>query len=307
MKKISIIIPVYFNEPSLLPLFEELKKVETQLHKRHVTMQLIFVDDGSHDNSWDRLLDIKQQRPETSLIKLTRNFGALAATKAGLQLATGDCFSILAADLQDPPSLILEMVDFFLQGHKFIIAIRKTRQDPFLKKFFAACYYKVLRLLVAPNYPKKGFDLFLLDKAYIHYLQKSSASTNTQLLTFWLGIKPIEIFYERQKRVHGKSRWTFAKNITFLLDSILGFSILPIRMISYIGLTVSLGSFFYGLWIFLRGVLGTFPVQGYASIIVLITFLLGLIILMLGIIGEYILRIFYESNIHIQYVVDETL
>lgn len=306
MKKISIIIPVYYNANSLAMLFSELLKVEQQLLAMQVASEWIFVDDGSGDHSWQCLLAIKQQRPDVKLVKLTRNFGAISACKAGYQFVTGDCFVVLAADLQDPPALLVELVGKWLAGYKFVVAERTGRKDPFLKKLYATLFYKILRVMVLNTYPKHGFDMFLLDSSFLPHFKNSSKGTNPSLFALWLGAKPEYIYYQRQQREGGgKSRWTFSKNITFFLDSILGFSVLPIRTISVIGLLVSFASFGYGLLIFVNTLLGYVQTKGYASTIVLITFLLGLIILMLGIIGEYILRIFYESNVHIQYVIDE--
>ena len=135
MKTISVIVPVYFNEGSLLLLFEELLKVEAQLAERECALELIFVDDGSGDDSLKVLLSLRERRPGIKVVKLARNFGAIHATKVGLHFVTGDCFMWLAADLQDPPSLIVEMVDIWLSGRKYVIATRAARHDPAMSKF----------------------------------------------------------------------------------------------------------------------------------------------------------------------------
>src|SRR5437660_7526541 len=210
-KTISIVVPVYFNEGSLPVLFETLLKIETKLAEKNVRMELIFVDDGSGDRSLEELLKIKQRKPETKVIKLTRNFGAAHASKTGLQFVTGDCFLMLAADLQDPPELIVEMIDRWLEGTKFVLCKRTQRLDPPTTRLFAYIFYKLVRFLVIKNYPSRGFDLALMDRAMLPYMQNSSKNINPPLFAYWLGFKPEIILYVRQKRRFGKSRYTFSK------------------------------------------------------------------------------------------------
>jgi dolichol-phosphate mannosyltransferase len=304
-KKISIVVPVYFNEPSLPYLFEILGDVEERLLERDVEMELIFVDDGSGDGSLEELFKIKRQRPATRIIKLTRNFGAVHATNAGLQFVTGDCFLALAADLQDSPELIPSLIDKWLQGAKFVICKRGRRGDPPISKFFAHVFYKLVRFFVIENFPSRGYDLALMDRALLPYLQNTSKNINPPLFAYWLGFEPEVILYERKKRSFGKSRWTFRKKVKLFLDSLLGFSVVPIRMISLVGFLVSLASFGYGIWIIFNAFRGKTVVQGFATIVTIISLLLGLVIIMLGIIGEYIWRIFDEINKRPESVIDE--
>ncbi|MEN6351612.1 MAG: glycosyltransferase family 2 protein [Syntrophomonas sp.] len=306
MKKVSVIIPVYYNEESLQPLLIKLLEVEKNLQEKDLELEIIFVDDGSGDSSFEELKKIKQQRPEnTRLIKLTRNFGAVHASKTGFQYVSGDCFIVLAADLQDPPELILEMVDKWLNGSKYVICVREERHDPVLSRIYAAFYYKVLHLLVRRDFPRGGFDLALMDKALLPYMQQSGKNINPSLFSYWLGFEPETIYYTRQERIFGKSRWTFSKKFTYFLDSILGFSFIPIRLISMIGIIVSLISFAYGLVIVVNTLLGKADMPGFPSIVALMSFLLGLVIIMLGVIGEYVWRIFDEINKRPESVIDE--
>lgn len=304
-RKISIVVAVYFSELSLPHLFEALVGVEKKLLEKNVEMELIFVDDGSGDGSLKELLKIKERRQNTKIIKLTKNFGAVHASKTGLQFVTGDCFLSLAADLQDPPELIPRMVDRWLQGAKFILCKRTNRVDPAMSKLFAYIYYKLVRFFVIKNYPSRGFDLALMDRAMLPYLQNSSKNINPPLFAYWLGFQPEVILYERQKRVHGKSRWTLSKRIKFFLDSLLGFSVFPIRLISLMGFLVSLVSFGYGSVVFVNALRGKTIALGFATIVTILSFLLGLIIIMLGVIGEYIWRIFDEINKRPESVIDE--
>jgi glycosyltransferase involved in cell wall biosynthesis len=307
MKKVSIIVPVYFNAESLPILFEQLQGIESKLKTRDLALELIFVNDGSGDTSQEELLRIKKTRPETKIIKLTRNFGAVHASKCGMQFVTGDCFTTLAADLQDPPELILQMADKWKAGSKFTICERVSRHDPPVTKFFAVLYYWFLHKLVLSDYPSGGYDMALMDKALLPHMQQSSKNLYTPLLAYWLGFKPEVIHYNRAKRLHGKSRWTFSKKVKAFLDVMLGFSVTPIRLISTIGAFVSLVSFSYGVSVVLHALFGKIPVPGFATLTALITFLLGLIIIMLGVIGEYLWRIFDEVNKRPEVVIDEVI
>jgi dolichol-phosphate mannosyltransferase len=304
-KKLSIVVPVYFNGASLPHLFSELTALEEQLATRSVDLELIFVDDGSRDDSLERLLEFRNKRQGTRVVKLTRNFGAVHCSKTGMKFVTGDAFMVVAADLQDPPELVLDMVDRWLNGAKFVICERITRQDPAVSKMYSWIYYKLLKLLVMKDYPDGGYDMALMDKVFLPPLQNSSKSVFTPLLAYWLGYKPDVIKYHRRARKHGKSGWTFAKKFNAFLDVMLGFSIRPIRLISGIGVLVALLSFVYGGVVVVNAFFNRIPIEGFATVVALITFLLGLIIVMLGVIGEYLWRIFEETNKRPETVIDE--
>jgi dolichol-phosphate mannosyltransferase len=305
LKTLSVVVPVYGNEHSLRPLFAELVRIEGELGRRGLALELIFVDDGSPDGSLAVLRELKAERPATRLVKLTRNFGAVHASKSGLRFVGGDCFLILAADLQDPPDLILEMADRWLGGEKFVLCVRRKRADTLPSRLFSALYYKLLRLMAVRDYPSGGYDLALMDRAFLPYLLDSGKNVNTPLFAYWLGFRPSFIQYERRARLHGRSGWSFAKRVKFFLDSLLGFSIVPIRVISLIGVLVSLVSFGYGAVIGVNALRGIHDTPGFATIAVILSFLLGLIIMMLGVIGEYLWRIFDEVSRRPEAVIDE--
>jgi len=301
------VVPVYFNAGSLPGLYEALTRVEADLAHRNLALQLIFVDDGSQDGSLAELEAIKRKRPDTVVVKLTRNFGAVPAVRTGLRYVTGDCFAFLAADLQDPPDLIVRMADKWLAGSKFVICERETRDDPLSSRLFSKVYYFLLRKFVLPGYPAGGFDLALMDRAMLAPLRDSAKSAFLPLLAYWLGFRPEVLQYHRQPRLHGRSRWTLRKKYRAFLDVMLGFSVTPIRFFSSVGAIVSIGSFGYGAAVVIAALVGDIPVPGFSTIVALVTFLLGLIILMLGVIGEYLWRVFDESNRRPEAVVDEVL
>jgi polyisoprenyl-phosphate glycosyltransferase len=305
--RLSVVVPVYFNEGSLPHLFRELQDVERQLLGLGVELELIFVDDGSGDGSFGELVKIKADRPATRLVKLSRNFGAVHASKTGLQFVTGDGFLVLAADLQDPPALILDMVRHWRAGAKFVTCVREKRSDPPLSTLFAKVYYRLLRAVVVPNYPDGGYDLALMDRVMLPHMQASGKNINPNVFAFWLGFAPAVIPYERRQRVHGKSRWTFRKKVKFFLDTLLGFSIVPLRLISLTGLVVSAVSLAFVGFVVVNGLLGRYDVPGFATLASIISFLLGLVICMLGVIGEYVWRIFDEINRRPEAVIEEVL
>ena len=301
---VSVVVPVYFNEGSLLELFGALQAVEGQLSELGMALELIFVDDGSGDASLQCLLEIKRQRPATKVVKLTRNFGAVQASKTGFRFVTGDCFLILAADLQDPPELIIAAARRWLAGAKYVLCARSGRRDSLVSRTFAALYYRLLRWVVVPGYPAGGYDLALMDKQLLPFLRDSAKNINTPLFAYWLGFQPETIHYSRQRRRHGRSRWSFGRRVKFFLDSLLGFSIVPIRAISALGLLTAAVSMIYGVSVAANALLGRGSVPGFPTLVALLTFLLGLVLLTLGVIGEYIWRILDEVSRKPETVID---
>ncbi|MDI9313396.1 MAG: glycosyltransferase family 2 protein [Hydrotalea sp.] len=295
-KILSVIVPVYENAGSLTDLFAALKDVEKKIAADDVGLELLFVNDGSQDNSLEKLLSFKKTRPATKIIDLSRNFGEMAATKEASKFVTGDCFLSLAADLQDPPQLIVEMVEWWLRGERYVIAVRRSRQDPFISKLLSGFYYWLLRMLVVKNFPKGGFDMALMDKVFLPFFQQGSKSFFAAILSHWLGFTPKVIYYDRVARKYGKSKWTFGKKLIAFLDIFLGYSAKPIRLMSLLGLLVAAASFGFGIYAVVDRFSGAQVVPGYASLFAMVAFLLGLVILMLGIIGEYIWRVFDETN-----------
>jgi polyisoprenyl-phosphate glycosyltransferase len=305
-KLLSLVIPVYFNAESLPGLFAELEHVEGELRRRNLDLELIFVNDGSGDGSLQQLRKIKDKRPATKIINLSRNFGAVAASKTGFGFVTGDVFGILAADLQDPPQQVVEMADHWLAGHKFVISVRAARGDPWVSRLLSRLYYRAIDWLVVSGYPIGGYDLMLMDKSMLGYLVGSTKHTNLALYAFWLGFNPVVLYYVRREREHGKSRYTFRKRLKFLVDTISGFSATPIRLMSLFGFSIAILSFLYGANIIINALLGNFDLRGFATLVALISFFSGLILFMLGVLGEYLWRVFAAVNNVPEAVIDET-
>jgi glycosyltransferase involved in cell wall biosynthesis len=305
-KMLTVVIPVYYNAGSLAHLFTALKGVERELDARGVGLELVFVNDGSRDSSLEELLKIKHERPATKIISLTRNFGTVAANKIGFKFVTGDAFAVLAADMQDPPEQLLPMVEKWLEGRKFVVSARASRKDPVVSLFFSRLYYLLLEWLVTTNYPRGGYDMMLMDKIMLPYMNSSAKHTITPVYAFWLGFPPYVLHHERRKRLAGRSRFTFRKKVNFLVDSISGFSTAPIRILSVFGMAVAIVSFLYAADIVINALLGRFEIRGFATLAALISFFCGLILFMLGMLGEYLWRVFDAVNNMPEAVIDET-
>ncbi|AOZ93309.1 glycosyltransferase family 2 protein [Paenibacillus crassostreae] len=302
--KFSIVVPVYFNGLNIPITIPKLQGLQGLLPD--CELEFVFVDDGSKDNSLQLLLEAKELDPRIKVIKLSRNFGSMSAIQAGLEYVTGDCVGIISADLQDPPELFRDMISLWQTGKKVVLATRSQRDESLSQRMFSNSYYYLLERFALENYPKGGFDFVLIDKQVVHeILEMKEKNTNIMSLIYWTGHERELIPYVRQERKLGKSRWTLSKKIKLFVDSFVSFSYMPIRFMSFIGLITAIISFFYGIFVTICTLFGLIELQGWTTIIALITFLLGIIMTMLGIIGEYLWRILDESRKRPSYIVDE--
>ncbi len=303
-KTISIVIPVYFNEPNLPDTIPQLVALEEKL--TGYKLELIFVDDGSKDQSLSILLDYQKRFPrQIKVVKLTRNFGAMVALQAGLTVATGDCVGVIAADLQDPPELFLEMASHWEKGVKAIFAVRADREESLLQKAFSNLYYALIKRFAVPGYPAGGFDFFLVDRQVVDEVNKiKEKNTNLMTLVFWLGYQAVFIPYVRRKRAKGKSRWTFGKKIKLFVDTFVSFSYFPIRLFSFLGIIYAVLSFSYGIFVFYFWLTFGIEVQGWVPMMLVLTFTAGLQMTLLGILGEYLWRSLDEARGRPLFVID---
>ena len=302
-----MVVPVYFNEGSLKALHQRLNEIASTLIDRGISLEMVFVDDGSGDSSFSILREIAAADSRVRVVRHARNFGSFPAIKTGLSVASGDCAVTLSADLQDPPELLLDMVARWQDGEKFVIAVRASREDPLGSRMFSAAYYRILRWLVIPDYPPGGFDFMLVDRLCVPYLLSGPKSVNLNLYAYWLGFKPSILPYDRLVREHGKSRWTLRKKVNLFVDTITGFSVRPIRIMSVFGLGTAALSFLYGLYVVLQTLLVGSTQPGFPTLAALVSFFSGLIIFMLGMIGEYLWRIFDAVNRKPEAVIAEVI
>ncbi len=204
MKKISKVVPVYFNEENLPEIITKLLELKNNIPDYE--LELIFVDDGSKDRSLEILLNFKEKNSSIiKVVKLTRNFGSMNAILAGINVASGDCIGVIAADLQDPPELFIDMVKKWEKGSKAVLAVREDREDSIISKVAANLFYRLLQKYALKNYPKGDFDFFLIDKQIANNIKSiSEKNSNIMNLLFWLGYKHETISYVRKKREKGK-------------------------------------------------------------------------------------------------------
>lgn len=303
MAKLSIIIPVYFNGDTLAVLYKDMAdKVLFKLPE----YEIVMVDDGSEDNSWSQMEIIAGRDRNVKLVKLSRNFGSHAACLAGLSVCTGDCATIKSADLQEPSELILQMYQSWEKGNKVVLAVRSDRDEGFLQKFFANTYYKLVKKYAISSMPEGGFDCYLIDRKVIEVLklldERNSAIT---LQILWSGFKTDQVYYVRKRRESGHSRWTLSKKIKLVVDSLVSFSFIPIRFMSVIGGLSFIGSIIWGLVILFAKIFGGIDVQGWTTLMIIILLSSGLIMLTLGVLGEYVWRAMDAARNRPAYIIDE--
>ena len=308
MKKISIIVPVYYNQDNLLPLYADLKeKVFDKLKENTNTeYELIMVDDGSKDNSYKVMQDLAKIDSNIKIIHLSRNYGEHAAILAGLSQCTGDCAVRKAADLQEPSEMILDMMKKYDEGYKVVLATSADREEPIVQKAFSNLYAFLMRKLALHNMPKGGFDSFLIDRQVIDFLVKMQES-NTSLMSqiLWAGFETATVPYIRKKREIGKSRWTLSKKIKLVYDSLISFSYFPIKMITNVGFFSFFISVMLLLIIIYKKFVGKIDVEGYTSLIMVMLMAFGIIMLSIGILGEYLWRTYDAARKRPPYIIEK--
>ena len=301
--KLSIVIPVYYNEDNLIPLYQDIK--EKVIDVIDYEYEIVMVNDGSKDNSYEVMEQLAKEDKNIKIVSLSRNFGSHAAVLCGLDKCTGDCAVIKAADLQEPSELILEMVDSWKIGNNVVLAVRQSRGDKEGDKFFANLYYAMVRKAALPNMPKTGFDVYLLDRKVIDMLvelDERNSSLQGQIL--WGGFKTGVVFYDRQERKIGKSRWTLRKKIRLVADTLFSFSTLPIKLVTLVGTFSFIGSIVWAMFVFVNKIIGNIPVEGWTTLFIFNLFSFSIIMLTLGILGEYLWRTFDASRKRPTYIVE---
>jgi glycosyltransferase involved in cell wall biosynthesis len=292
---ISLIIPVYRNEESIPELLAALEQLNVDLDK---TLEAVFVVDGSPDNSYVLLRDaLGSLNFPSQLILLSRNFGSFAAIRAGIEVGTGERFAVMAADLQEPPSLILDM-DKILRNDEadVVIGVRTGRNDPFFVRLASKIFWAAYKRFVVPDMPVGGVDMFACNKSFrdqLIQLEERHSSLIAQI--FWLGYRRKSVSYVRQERKHGTSAWTFSKKLNYLMDSVFSFTDLPIQLLLRIGGIATILSAILGLIVVTSKYLGGIQVPGYAALFLAIVFFGALNLFSLGIVGTYAWRT-YENT-----------
>lgn len=285
---LSLVIPVYRNEANLGRLFTALLDLQKRLQDE---LEVVFVVDGSPDRSGAILAErLPSLGLRSQLVNLSRNFGSFSAILAGLAAGTGERFAVLAADLQEPPELILQFNQILRENTADIVfGCRTKRSDPWLSEAFSTVFWFIYRKLVVKEMPKGGVDIFACTREVRdHLVRFREVNTNLVALLFWLGFRRHYIGYERAPREAGASGWTFAKKLEYCLNSIFNFTDLPIRFLLVAGSAGSLLAVIAGIIVLITRLRGVVPVQGYTVIVLSVLFFGGLITIGLGILGQYL-------------------
>jgi dolichol-phosphate mannosyltransferase len=302
--KLSFVIPVFRNEGSIFPTYEKIKNL---LIKLNLDYEFIFVNDGSDDNSIFELVNIHNEDNKVKVLSFSRNFGQVPAIIAGMKEVTGDAAISLSADLQEPIELIESMITKWKAGNEIVICHRVDREDSFIANNTSAVFYKLIKIS-NPKMPKGGFDFLLIDKkALIYFNEIDERNRFFQGDILWLGFNTAFIPYNRLKRTIGKSQWTLSKKMKYFIDGLLNTSYVPIRLMSLIGIIISLLGFIYSFVIAYNRFFNNTPFDGWAPIMILILIIGGLIMLMLGIIGEYVWRTYDETRKRPIYIIKDRL
>ena len=305
MSKLSIVIPVYYNADTLMPLYQDMKE---KILGTIGDYELVFVDDGSGDDSWKVMNEIHAMDPNVKLLHLSRNFGEHAALLAGLSVCTGDCAVTKQADLQEDSTLILEMYESWKKGNNVVLAIRRSRDESKVKVFFANLYYLMVRKFVNKDMPVGGCDCYLIDRKVIEVLklldEKNSSLT---LQVMWAGFRTDKVYFDRKNREIGKSRWTFAKKFKLVMDSMMSFSYMPIRFMTYVGVLFDVFAVIMLISVFVEYFTNQVPLAGWSSLMSVVLFSAGLILSMLGMLGEYLWRTLDASRKRPPFIIEDII
>jgi len=305
VKTISILIPAYNEEPVLDKLFHRLANLAND--NKAYNFEFLFVNDGSKDKTLDLIKDYADADPRVSYINLSRNFGKEIGMIAGLDHATGDATVIIDADLQDPPELIPKMIKLWEEGYDDVYAKRQSRDgETWFKKFTSKLYYKTLQSVTRIPIQEDTGDFRLLDRRVVEALKQFRESQrNTKAMFSWVGFHKKEILYDRDPRAAGETKWNYIKLVELAIDGITSFTTAPLRISTYAGIAVSIFAFIYLVFLIIRTIFLGVDLAGYPSMMAVILFLGGVQLLSLGIIGEYIGRIFNETKQRPLYLIEE--
>lgn len=305
MRKLSIIIPMYNEEEALPYTYKRLVSLGKQID--NYEMEFLFVNDGSKDNSLEIVKLFREKDNRVCYLNLSRNFGKEVAMGAAFDYVTGDAIAIIDADLQDPPELIVEMLKYYEEGYDDVYAKRRSRNgESWLKKFTSKSFYKILSKVSSVPIQRDTGDFRLLSRRAIEALRKFPEKQRyTKGMFSLIGFKKKEVEFDRDSRVAGKTKWNYFKLIDLAIDGITSFTTAPLRIATFMGILSALVAFIYIVYIVVRTIILGIDVPGYASIICFILMIGGIQLISLGVIGEYLGRIFIEVKNRPLYFVEE--
>lgn len=303
---ISIVVPVFNEENNIVPLYKEVKSA---LSNTDETIEIIFVDDGSHDRSVNEIKELHAQDPNIKLLSFSRNFGHQIALTAGIDHAQGDAVIVMDADLQHPPELLPTLVHYWQEGYDIVYTVRESTKDvSFFKRFSSRMFYKIFKKLTGIDMPKNTADFRLIDRKVVNCF--SSIRERTRFLrglTTWVGFKTKAVSYKAKSRYSGQSKYCFMKMLLFSLDGIFSFSTIPLLISVYLGFLMTLLSVFLIFHAVYVRYFTNKAISGWATIIVLITIIGGVQLILLGFVGMYIGKIYEETKQRPLYIIRDAL
>lgn len=304
MSRLTIVVPAY-NEAAVLEAFHA--RLSRVLDELPMECSVLYVDDGSSDDTWSMIEGLTLRDARTGALKLSRNFGKEAALTAGLDHAEADAAVVIDADLQDPPELIPSLVERWHEGYDVVYATRTAREgETAFKRLTASLFYRSMERLSDTSVPRDTGDFRLLSRRALDALRQLRERQRFMKGLFtWIGYRQIAVYYLREPRQAGRTKWNYWRLMQLAIEGITSFSTAPLRLATWIGMLSSLLSFLYGIWVFGKAVLHGDPVKGYPSLMVVILFLGGMQLLALGVIGEYLGRNYAEAKQRPLYFIEE--
>lgn len=304
---LTIITPCYNEEETVNYFYDEVIKA---LNKIDLDYEILFVNDGSKDKTLEKCLELKKKNDKIKIINFSRNFGKEAAMLAGLKESKGDYVVIMDTDLQDPPSLLPQMLEYVQSGeYDSVATYRVSRKgEPPIRSFFARMFYKLINKMVDVEIVDGARDYRLMNRTMVNaILELGEYHRFSKGIFSWVGFKTKYLEYENVERVAGETKWSFWKLFKYAIDGIVGFTTVPLRLATIVGALVSLFGFIYMVYIVFKAIFFGDPVAGFPSLIVIITLLGGIQLLFLGIIGEYLAKTYMESKRRPVYIVKEII
>lgn len=302
------VVTAFYNESQNLPLFRE--RITAMLDSLDESGEIVLVDDHSSDESPEIARQWAEQDARVKYIRLSRNSGSHAAFSAGLRCCTGDCAVLLAADLQDPPETTAELLARWRDGSDVVWAVRVAREgETWSTKAAAGAYYWLMRRFALPDMPAKGADFLLVDRKVIDaYNEVGEKNTSILAMILWMGFQQSFVPYVKQARQHGVSKWTLGKKVKLFVDSVVSFSYAPIRLMSLFGCGMAIAGFAYALAVVTGRLLGWVQTgTGFAALMTVLLVGQGVIMVMLGVLGEYVWRSYDESRGRPRYIVETSI
>lgn len=304
-KKISLIVPIY-NSASFIDNL--LEAIDVERKNSNWLLELILIDDGSRDKSYDKIQELTKNYPYVKGIKLSRNFGHQIAVKTGLTHCSGDYIAIIDDDLQDPPSLLPMFFKYLDEGYDVAYGVRKKRKETFIKKLSYNSFYRILKKLSDTDIPLDSGDFCVMKRCVVDsMLLLQEKNPFLRGIRAWVGFKQIGVEYDRHARIDGESGYTFRKLMKIALDGIFSFSSVPIRTITILGIIGFIFATLYSGFVIYESLVNKIDVKGFATLAIIISFFGSLTLICLGIIGEYIVRIYDEVRNRPFTVIEKTI